>query len=132
MVLLSLALCDDRDEFDNEKDSTVGDLEGESEGRWGTIADSHHKLSEARVDTSLKCKLNRVSSNHQSKLYFLVRPVETRLIASEVGAMTADVEYEVRCETAGAQPAAVISWWINGNIRLKDFVNEVSENDGGN
>ena len=26
---LSLALCDDRDEFDNEKDSTVGDLEGE-------------------------------------------------------------------------------------------------------
>ena len=41
--------------------------------------------------------------------------------------MTADVEYEVRCETAGAQPAAVISWWINGNIRLKDFVNEVSQ-----
>ena len=41
--------------------------------------------------------------------------------------MTADVEYEVRCETAGAQPAAVISWWINGNIRLKDFINEVSE-----
>ena len=60
-----------------------------------------------------------------------MRPVETRLIASEVGAMTADVEYEVRCETAGAQPAAVVSWWINGNIRLKDFVNEVSENDGG-
>ena len=27
MVLLSLALCDDRDEFDNEKDSTVGDLD---------------------------------------------------------------------------------------------------------
>ena len=53
--------------------------------------------------------------------------METRLIASEVGAMTADVEYEVRCETAGAQPAAVISWWINGNIRLKDFVNEVSQ-----
>lgn len=24
---LSLALCDDRDEFDNEKDSTVGDLD---------------------------------------------------------------------------------------------------------
>ena len=37
MVLLSLALCDDRDEFDNEKDSYVGDLEGESEGRWGTL-----------------------------------------------------------------------------------------------
>ena len=56
---------------------------------------------------------------------YIVRPVETRLIASELGAMTADVEYEVRCETAGAQPAAVISWWINGNIRLKDFVNKV-------
>ena len=26
---LSLALCDDRDEFDDEKDSYVGDLEGE-------------------------------------------------------------------------------------------------------
>ena len=24
-------------------------LRGESEGRWGTIAHSHHKLSEARV-----------------------------------------------------------------------------------
>lgn len=63
----------------------------------------------------------------QCEFHSPVRPVETRLIASEVGAMTADVEYEVRCETAGAQPAAVISWWINGNIRLKDFINEVSE-----
>ena len=65
----------------------------------------------------------------QCKFPFQVRPVETRLIASELGAMTADVEYEVRCETAGAQPAAVISWWINGNIRLKDFINEVSDED---
>ena len=68
-----------------------------------------------------------VAVNNQCEFHFLVRPVETRLIASELGAMTADVEYEVCCETAGAQPAAVISWWINGNIRLKDFVNEVRE-----
>ena len=54
--------------------------------------------------------------------------METRLLTTGLGAMTADVEYEVRCETAGAQPAAVVSWWINGNIRLKDFVNEVGHN----
>ncbi len=38
----------------------------------------------------------------------------------------AEREVEVRCETAGAQPPAVISWWINGEVRLKSFKNEVS------
>jgi hypothetical protein len=39
--------------------------------------------------------------------------------------MTAEREYEIRCETFGAQPSATVSWWINGDIRLKDCKTEV-------
>ena len=56
---------------------------------------------------------------------FSVRPLTTTLLW-DASPLTADREYEIRCQTVGAQPSAVVSWWINGDIRLKSYIDDVS------
>ena len=53
-----------------------------------------------------------------------MRPLVTKLLW-DGKPMTAEREYEIECRTAGAQPTAVVSWWINGDIRLKSQKNQV-------
>jgi hypothetical protein len=40
--------------------------------------------------------------------------------------MSVNNEYEVRCQTFGSQPSAVISWWVNGDQQRKADRTEVS------
>lgn len=58
-----------------------------------------------------------------------LRPLYVDLLWENV-AMSVDSQYEIRCQSVGSQPPAVISWWINQDHKLTSYRNEILE--GGN
>ena len=53
-----------------------------------------------------------------------MRPIHTELIW-DGNAMSVNNEYELKCQTFGAQPSSVITWWINGDQQRKADRTEV-------
>ena len=54
----------------------------------------------------------------------IVRPLEIHLVEGKVP-LSADVVYTLKCQSSGARPAAVMSWW-RGTSRLKNHKEVVS------
>lgn len=57
-------------------------------------------------------------------IIFIVRPLEVRLLETKIP-LSADMVYSIKCQSTGARPPAVMSWW-RGDTRLKTHKEIVS------